>query len=201
MGLVDDKKEKMELDIITIKDDIISKMNYDWLNQIRNYLIKKNYRLSFAYIIYQSILTIDLYVKNLYKNSRISFYFEFPQWEWDSLFKICIKANELGIDVYPKINRNNNLDYLTELQVNDLLTINDEAVNYYFDLLLKHNLNYVDDENNFLNMMYKFGEKHNMTEKELRKMCEDAYKKNINLSLFSSSEEVEEIYKELYPEA
>lgn len=201
MGLVDDKKEKIELDIITIKDDIISKMNYDWLNQIRNYLVKKNYRLSFAYIIYQSILTIDLHVKNLYKNSRTSFYFEFPQWEWDSLYKICIKANELGIDVYPKINRNNNLDYLTELQVNDLLTINDEAVNYYFDLLLKHNLNYVDDEKKFLNMMYKFGEKHNMTEKELTKMCEDAYKKNINLALFTSLDEVEEIYKELYPEA
>jgi hypothetical protein len=49
--------------------------------------------------------------------------------------------------------------------------------------------------------MYKFGEKHNMTEKELTRLCEEAYKKNINLSLFTSVEEVEDIYKELYPEA
>ncbi len=167
----------MKLDIISIKDDIMLKMNFDWLNQVRDYLLKKNYRLSFAYIIYQSVLTIAIHVKNIYKTARSSFYFDFPQWEWDSIYKICIKANELGIDVYPKINRNNNLDYLTETQVNDLLTINDEAVNYYFELLISHNLNYVDDENRFLNMMYKFGEKHNMTERELSRLCEEAYKK------------------------
>lgn len=201
MGLVEEKKEKMKLDIISIKDDIMLKMNFDWLNQVRDYLLKKNYRSSFAYIIYQSVLTIAIHVKNIYRTARSSFYFDFPQWEWDSIYKICIKANELGIDVYPKINRNNNLDYLTESQVNDLLTINDEAVNYYFELLISHNLNYVDDENRFLNMMYKFGEKHNMTEKELTRLCEEAYKKNINLSLFTSVEEVEDIYKELYPEA
>ena len=41
--------------------------------------------------------------------------------QWDDIFEICIKANRIGLEVYPKINPNNDLSYLNEVEITKLL--------------------------------------------------------------------------------
>ena len=56
-------------------------------------------------------------------------------------------------------------------------------------------------ETEFLNIMNEFGEKHNMSEKELFNFADSALKMGYNVADINTQEELDEVYRKVYPEA
>ena len=201
--LKDDRKEQIEKEIVALRDNAFSTYyDMDILSNSRNGLIKGKFSLSFAWIIYRVIQGINLETMKLYKKTKhSSFFFNLYQWEWDDIFEICIKANRLGLQVFPKVNPKNDLSYLDAVEQTKLLEVYMEALNKYFDILLKRNLDYLDEENLFLNKMMKFGDNHNMNEEELVVFANKAYQMGINVADINTQEELDEAYRKVFPEA
>ena len=201
--LKDDRKEQIEKEIVALRDNAFSTYyDMDILSNSRNGLIKGKFSLSCAWIIYRVIQGINLETMKLYKKTKhSSFFFNLYQWEWDDIFEICIKANRLGLQVFPKVNPKNDLSYLDAVEQTKLLEVYMEALNKYFDLLLKRNLDYLDEENLFLNKMMKFGDNHNMNEEELVVFANKAYQMGINVADINTQEELDEAYRKVFPEA
>ena len=201
--LLDERIDKVTIEINNIREYVLKSVNIEMLNQNRIYLISKNIRLSMAHIIYKNLLTIDSYVKQLYQNTndKVGNYIEFEQYKWDLLFVICVRANFLGIDPYPTINRNNNLDYLTEHQKAELLQVNEKAINRYFDFFMEYNIEAIKGFDSFINKMSIFGENHNLSEEEINDFIHMALERNINVAYIDSQEELDKVFDSLYPKA
>ena len=200
-----DLMEKVENEIVALRDSKIERFcNISSLNDSRINLIQGGFNLSFAWIIYRVIQAINLDLSMLYKDKdykHITYFFNLYQWQWDDIFEICIKANRIGLEVYPKINPNNDLSYLNEVEITKLLEVYEEAINKYFDLFLEVNKRYLTDERTFIHKMTTFGDNHILTEAELVSFATKAYEKGINVADINTQEELEEIYKQICPEA
>ena len=203
--LKENRKEQIEKEIVALRDNAFSShYNIETLSISRNGLIKGKFNLSFAWIIYRVIQAINIETAKVYnntKNNYASFFFKLHQWEWDDIFEICIKANRLGLQVFPKINPNNDLSYLDPVEQTKLLEVYTDALNKYYDILLKRNLDYIEEENCFLNKMMTFGDNHNMNEEELVEFANRANQMGINVADINTQEELDEIYKKVFPEA
>lgn len=200
-----DLMEKVENEIVALRDSKIERFcNIASLNDSRKNLIQGGFNISFAWIIYRMIQAINLDLSMLYKDKNykhITYFFNLYQWQWDDIFEICIKANRIGLEVYPKINPNNDLSYLNEVEITKLLEVYEEAINKYFDLFLEVNKRYITDERTFIHKMTTFGDNHILTEAELVNFAMKAYDKGINVADINTQEELEEIYKQVCPEA
>ena len=203
MMQIDERIDQLTIEINNIKEDILKDMDLEILNQCRMYLIEKNIRLSMAHIVFKNLLTIDNYLKQMYqtKEDMIGSYIEFDQSKWDSLFVICVKANYLGIDPYPSINISNDLNYLTNEQKTELLQVNEEATNKYFEYFMEYNIETTKGYVNFVNKMTKFGENHDLTDAEIDDFINIALEHNINVAHVDSQEELDKVYELLYPKA
>lgn len=197
--------EKVEKEIVTLRDSKINSFcNMSSLNDSRNNLIQGGFNISFAWIIFRMIQAINLDVSLLYRDKSIkrrTYFINLYQWQWDDIFEVCIKANRIGLEVYPKINPNNDLSYLNEVEIIKLLEVYEEAINKYFDLFLEVNKRYLTDERTFIHKMTTFGDNHILTEAELVSFAMKAYDKGINVADINTQEELEEIYKQVCPEA
>ncbi len=200
-----DLMERVENEIVALRDSKIERFcNISSLNDSRINLIQGGFNISFAWIIYRMIQAINLDLSMLYKEKNykhITYFFNLYQWQWDDIFEICIKANRIGLEVYPKINPNNDLSYLNEVEIIKLLEVYEEAINKYFDLFLELNKRYITDERTFIHKMTIFGDNHILTETELVDFAMKAYDKGINVADINTQEELEEIYKQVCPEA
>ena len=203
--LKDDRFEACENEIIKLRDQAFSRFyEIKSLSLSRQALIEGKYSLSFAWYIYKMIIVVDVSTANLYKNpkySHKSVYRKLYQREWDKIFEICIKANKLGLNVFPKINPNNDLSYLNPEEQLKLLEVFEEALNRYFDILVRINKDYLDEENQFISRMLKFGDNHGMNENDLVAFANKAFKIGINVANIDSQEELDEVYKKVFPEA
>ena len=164
--LLNERIEKYEEEIVKLRDQAFTAY-YDLniLSQSRAALIKGRFNLSFAWIIYRAIQAINIETAKLFKDSNFKHtigYRNLFQYEWDDIFEICIKANRLVLTLFPRINTNNDLSYLDSLEQTKLLEIYSEALNKYYDIILKYNIDYLNEENQFLNKMMKFGNNHEM---------------------------------------
>lgn len=200
-----DLMEKVEKEIVALRDSKINSFcNMSSLNGSRNNLIQGGFNISFAWIIFRMIQAINLDVSLLYRDKSIkrrTYFINLYQWQWDDIFEICIKANRIGLEVYPKINPNNDLSYLNEVETIKLLEVYEEAINKYFDLFLEVNKRYLTDERTFIHKMTTFGDNHILTEEELVSFAMKAYDKGVNVADINTQEELEEIYKQICPEA
>ncbi len=200
-----DLMEKVEKEIVSLRDSKINSFcNMSSLNGSRNNLIQGGFNISFAWIIFRMIQAINLDVSLLYRDKSIkrrTYFINLYQWQWDDIFEICIKANRIGLEVYPKINPNNDLSYLNEVETIKLLEVYEEAINKYFDLFLEVNKRYLTDERTFIHKMTTFGDNHILTEEELVSFAMKAYDKGVNVADINTQEELEEIYKQICPEA
>ena len=169
----------------------------------KQYLVKSNKQLSFAHVLFRSIITINQYVYSLYNkaNNYNSHFFNINQVDWDKLFVLCEKANNLGFDIISGYEEKKNFDYLNEVEKTKLLEVSDDVVDKYFNILLQHNVKYLNEERAFLAMMNEFGGNHDMIEEELKDFANEALKKNINVAYVRTQQELEKIYKEIYLEA
>ena len=200
-----DLMEKVENEIVALRDSKIERFcNIASLNDSRKNLIQGGFNISFAWIIYRMIQAINLDLSMLYKDKNykhITYFFNLYQWQWDDIFEICIKANRIGLEVYPKINPNNDLSYLNEVEITKLLEVYEEAINKYFDVFLEVNKRYLTDERTFIHKMTTFGDNHILTEAELVNFATKAYEKGINVADINTQEELEDICKLVCPEA
>lgn len=203
--LKDKRIERIEQEIVFLRDGAFSAYyDIEFLANARKGLLKANLNISFAWIIYRVIQGINVETAKIYNNSQnkyASFFFKLYQWEWDDIFEICIKSNRLGLEVFPKLNPNNDLSYLNSVEQTKLLEIYSEALNKYFDILLKRNIVYLDEETMFINKMMKFGDNHDMNENDLVIFANKAYQMGINVADINTQEELDDIYKKVFPEA
>lgn len=203
--LLNERIEKYEEEIVKLRDQAFTAY-YDLniLSQSRAVLIKGRFNLSFAWIIYRAIQAINIETAKLFKDSNFKHtigYRNLFQYEWDDIFEICIKANRLGLTLFPRINTNNDLSYLDSSEQTKLLEIYFEALNKYYDIILKYNIDYLNEENQFLNKMMKFGDNHEMNEADLVQFSTKALQMGINVAEISTQEELEEVYKKVFPDA
>ena len=98
-------------------------------------------------------------------------------------------------------NPENGIAHLNEEQINLIANIGKEALNRYLDILETKNNEYKKMETEFLNKMNEFGKKHDMSERELVIFADSALKMGYNVADINSQEELDEVYKKVYPEA
>ena len=98
-------------------------------------------------------------------------------------------------------NPENGIAHLNEEQINLIANIGKEALNRYLDILETKNNEYKKMENEFLNKMNEFGEKHDMSEKELVNFADSALKMGYNIADIETQEELDEVFKKVYPES
>ena len=115
--------------------------------------------------------------------------------------KINIIRNNLGIVLYLGNNPENGIAHLNEEQINLIADIGKEALNRYLDILETKNNEYKKMETEFLNKMNEFGEKHDMSEKELVNFADSALKMGYNVADIETQEELDEVFKKVYPES
>jgi len=159
---------------------------------------------SICSLLWEIVKNINFQIKNWYSNKSIkksTYYFELTQEEFDELYGICIKGNNLGIVLYLGNNPENGIAHLNEEQINLIANIGKEALNRYLDILETKNNEYKKMETEFLNKMNEFGEKHDMSEKELVNFADSALKMGYNVADIETQEELDEVYKKVYPEA
>ena len=200
--LADERIEKYEEEILKLKNDEHTKF-YDIkiLSKCRKEILDNRLGYSFAVTIYRAILYLNIDVAGIYKNQKhITGYRNLFQWEWDEIFEVCIKANKLGLEIVPKLNPNNDFSYLNSNEQQKLMEVYDYAISKYFEILLRININYLNDRNSFLNRMMKLGDIHGMSEPELVTFANKALSMGINVANITSSDELEEIYKKVFPE-
>ena len=203
--LMDERIEKYEEESIKLRDQaFIAYYDLNVLSQSRAALIKGRFNLSFAWIIYITIQAINIETAKIFKNPNFKHtigYRNLFQYEWDDIFEICIKANRLGLTLFPRINTNNDLSYLDTSKQTKLLEIYSEALNKYYDTILKYNVDYLNEETQFLNKMMKFGDNHDMNEADLVQFSTKALQMGFNVADINTQEELEEVYKKVFPEA
>ncbi len=159
---------------------------------------------SICSLLWEIVKNINFQIKNWYSNKSIkksTYFFELSQEEFDELYGICIKGNNLGIVLYLGNNPENGIAHLNEEQINLIADIGKEALNRYLDILENKNNEYKKMETEFLNKMNKFGEKHDMSERELVNFADSALKMGYNLADIETQEELDDVYKKVYPEA
>ena len=149
--LEDERIEKYEEEILKLKNDEHTKF-YDIkiLSKCRKEILDNRLGYSFAVTIYRAILYLNIDVAGIYKNQKhITGYRNLFQWEWDEIFEVCIKANKLGLEIVPKLNPNNDFSYLNSNEQQKLMEVYDYAISKYFEILLRININYLNDRNSF----------------------------------------------------
>ena len=113
--MYNDEELEIEEEIVSFRNTMINNYcNMEALNKMRNDLIERKAMLSFAWIVYRVVRIIDLEMIKIYREEKKlnTIYKRLEQWEWDDVFEACIKANRLGLVVYPLYNVNNDLSYL-----------------------------------------------------------------------------------------
>ena len=203
MMTIEERIEFIREEYTNMKNEVLTKVNIEWLYMNKEYLVKNNKMLSFAHVLFRSVLTINQYVYGLYNkpNKYKSHFFNISQVDWDKLFVLCEKANNLGFDIISGYEEKKNFEYLNETEKVELLEVNEAVINEYFELLLRCNVNYLYEEKAFIEMMNLFGDNHDMNEAELTAFANAALKRNVNVAYVKTQEELEKIYKEIYLEA
>ena len=159
---------------------------------------------SIATLLWEDILKIDNDVKEWYlneKNHITSQYYFFTQEELDELFVMCTEGNKLGIKLYLGDKPENGIIHLTDDQVYAISEVGKNVANHYLNILAKKNIEYKNEEARFLNKMNIFGQRHDMSEVELVEFANKAYNIGINLAELETQDELEDIYRIVYPEA
>ena len=202
--MYNDEELEIEEEIVSFRNTMINNYcNMEALNKMRNDLIERKAMLSFAWIVYRVVRIIDLEMIKIYREEKKlnTIYKRLEQWEWDDVFEACIKANRLGLVVYPLYNVNNDLSYLKPDDEAGLLEVLEESINKYFDFLLDKNIKNHRIMMEFINKMTKFGENHDMSEEEVTQFARRAFEMGINVIGIKSQDELDEVYRRVCPEA
>ena len=155
-------------------------------------------------IIWTIVKDIDKQVKGLYYDRYLRkslYYFTPTQDEFDELFVICEKGNRCGITLYYNNDSKNGLNDLSTAEIDAIYDVTNEAVSKYFKTLADDNKNYKKIENEFVSKMNEFGKRHDMSERELVNFADGALKMGYNVADIETQEELDEVYKKVYPEA
>ena len=86
-------------------------------------------------------------------------------------------------------------------EIDAIYDVTNEAVSKYFKTLADENKNYKKIENEFVSKMNEFGKRHDMSERELVNFADGALKMGYNVADTETQEELDEVYKKVYPEA
>lgn len=159
---------------------------------------------SICSLLWTVVVSVDNHVRAWYSDARIrknSRYYPLSQEELDELFVMCAKGNDLDIILYLGNNSENGIYHLSDDDIFRISEVGKAAINRYFDILNNKNIEYKKMETDFLNRMNEFGEKHEMSESELVDFANKAYKIGVNVADIKSQEELDEVYKMVFPEA
>ena len=155
-------------------------------------------------LIWAIVLLVDRNVRVWYSDTRYrknSIYYPLSQEELDELFVMCSKGNNLGINLYLNNNAENGINHLTDDEIYSISEIGKEAINRYFEILNNKNVEYKKMETKFLNMMNEFGKRHDINERELVEFSNKALELGYNVLDIETQEELDKVYKMVFPEA
>lgn len=179
-----------------IKGHINSKYFYDTASNVNN---KKTDKKPSVCLVVWSMLNGSIGIlKHWLNNSKSSAvqYFELTQEEQDDLYCSCVAANKLGIDLYSKHDKYyivNNVDSFMP----SLLEIVTNVYKQYFKILLDKNIECRDNCYKQMNMLDKFAEEHDMSERDIIDFVKKAYSKGYNITDCKTNDEIEELYNKI----
>lgn len=184
-----------------ISGHINSKYFYDTASRVNNN--KNDNRKPSVCVVVWNMLTGSIGILkhwlNSHKNNPVQF-FELTQEEQDDLYCSCVAANKLGIELYSKHDKYytvNNIDgYMPAL-----LEIVTGVYKQYFEILLDDNIKCRDNCYKQMNMLDEFAEIHDMSERDIIDFVKKADSNGYNIMDCKTNEEIETLYKEIFPES
>lgn len=185
-----------------ISGHITEKYFYDTATYINNNRTRDYRTPSVALVVWNMLMgTNDVVKRNLNRKKESTIqYFEYTQEELDDLFVLCVPANKLDITLYSKNDREYLVNKINDDKLKSVFEIAKDVYNMYFDILMNKNVQWMNSLYDQMDMLDGFAEKHEMSERDIIDFVKLADSKGYNITKLKSEEEIEEIYKIVYPE-